>query len=96
MDIRGIAGNAGFDVVDAIRQLAREVIALEEMWLPEEGAATTEQIELSQLLNVRLAGVLAKAGYASADAVKAASDEELLAIAGIGEKALALIREQVK
>jgi ERCC4-type nuclease len=45
--------------------------------------------------NVRLAGVLARAGYGSPEAVKEASDAALLEIDGIGDKALQVIREKV-
>ena len=52
--------------------------------------------QLAQRLgNSRLAAVLVRAGYTSIDAVAAAPDEALLAVDGVGDKALKLIREKV-
>ena len=48
-----------------------------------------------QLGNSRLAAVLVRAGYTSVEAVAAAPDEALLAVDGVGEKALAAIRAHV-
>ncbi len=48
-----------------------------------------------QLGNARLAAVLVRAGYTSVEAVAAAPDDALLAVDGVGEKALAAIREKV-
>ena len=48
-----------------------------------------------QLGNARLAAVLVRAGYTSPEAVMAAPDEALLAIDGVGDKALQVIREKV-
>ena len=52
--------------------------------------------QLAQRLgNARLAAVLVRAGYTSVDAVAAAPDDALLAVDGVGEKALKSIREHV-
>ena len=52
--------------------------------------------QLAQRLgNSRLAAVLVRAGYTSIEAVAAAPDEALLAVDGVGDKALKLIREKV-
>ena len=52
--------------------------------------------QLAQRLgNARLAAVLVRAGYTSVEAVAAAPDEALLAVDGVGEKALKVIREKV-
>ena len=52
--------------------------------------------QLAQRLgNARLAAVLVRAGYTSLDAVAAAPDAALLAVDGVGEKALKAIREKV-
>ncbi len=67
------------------------------------GAATTAPAaeptgleELAhQLGNARLAAVLVRAGYTSIEAVAAAPDEALLAVDGVGEKALATIRARL-
>ena len=48
-----------------------------------------------QLGNARLAAVLVRAGYMSVGAVMAAPDEALLAVDGIGDKALATIRARL-
>ena len=59
----------------------------------------SEPSELEQLAqrlgNARLAAVLVRAGYTSVEAVAAAPDEALLAIDGVGDKALQLIRQKV-
>jgi hypothetical protein len=56
----------------------------------------SDLIRLAQLLgNARLAAVLVRAGYTSPEAVMAAPDEALLAIDGLGERALKVIREKV-
>ena len=52
--------------------------------------------ELAQRLgNARLAAVLVRAGYTSVEAVAAAPDAALLAVDGVGDKALKSIREKV-
>ena len=45
--------------------------------------------------NARLASILVRAGYTSIAAVQAAGDEVLLAVDGVAEKTLALIREKL-
>ncbi len=66
---------------------------------PEPGVTKSEPSELEQLAqrlgNARLAAVLVRAGYTSVEAVKAAPDAALLAIDGVGDKALQVIREKV-
>ena len=53
-------------------------------------AAEPTAVELlaRQLGNGRLAAVLVRAGYTSVEAVAAAPDEALLAVDGVGDKAL--------
>ena len=48
-----------------------------------------------QLGSARLAAVLVRAGYTSPEAVAAAPDAALLAIDGVGDKALATIRARL-
>ena len=56
----------------------------------------SDLVRLAQLLgNGRLAAVLVRAGYTSPEAVVAASDEALLAIDGVGDKALQMIRAKM-
>ncbi len=56
----------------------------------------TSDNSLAQALgNVRLAGVLARAGYTTPEAVVAAPDAALLAIDGVSERGLKLIREKL-
>jgi hypothetical protein len=51
---------------------------------------------LAQVLgNSRLAAVLVRAGYTSPEAVAEAPDEALLAIDGVGDRALKVIREKL-
>jgi predicted solute-binding protein len=86
----------------ADRLLALE-LAVAELQTAVRGRASpalsppaTETERLAQLLgNSRLAAVLARAGYATPELVAAAPDAALLAVDGIGDKALKLIREKV-
>jgi len=50
---------------------------------------------LARALNNRLAAALLAGGYGSLDAVRAASDDALLAVRGVDAKAIKLIRERV-
>lgn len=50
---------------------------------------------LALALNGKLAATLVAGGFGSVEAVQAASDEELLAVAGIDAKALKLIRQRI-
>ena len=54
-----------------------------------------EQLLAQRLGNARLAAVLVRAGYTSVEAVAAAPDEALLAVDGVGDKALAAIRARL-
>ena len=63
---------------------------------PASQACATNTERLEHLLgNLRLVSVLARAGYATPETVAAATDEALLAVDGVGEKALRMIRERV-
>ena len=63
---------------------------------PGPASEPTAMEQLAQQLgNSRLAAVLVRAGYTSIDAVAAAPDEALLAVDGIGDKALATIRARL-
>jgi DNA-directed RNA polymerase alpha subunit len=56
----------------------------------------TDATPLAPLLgNTRLAAVLARAGFGTVSSLAAASDEQLLKIDGVSEKALKQIRERV-
>jgi hypothetical protein len=81
-----IAGGEEFDLVAAIRLLASAVVGLVDE-VDEPGGN-----ELAERLNSRLAGMLTAAGFADVESVRAATDEQLLAIDGIGQKGLELIR----
>ena len=61
---------------------------------PVFGSTALEQMA-QQLGNARLAAVLVRAGYTSLEAVAAAPDEALIAIDGVGEKALKAIRARL-
>ena len=64
---------------------------------PAPQTPLTDTERLAQLLgNTRLASVLVRAGFTSPEAVVAATDEELLQVDGIAEKALKLIRRRVE
>lgn len=60
-----------------------------------EGAPSGLERLAEALGNARLAAVLVRAGYTSPEAVASAPDEALLAVDGVAEKALKLIREKV-
>jgi hypothetical protein len=95
-------------VAEAVRELARVVggnatpkratDASAGGTMDAPGVAHGEKPEsaaLAALVNGRLAAILLRAGYETPGQVQAATDAELLAVDGISEKALALIREKV-
>jgi hypothetical protein len=61
---------------------------------PAVPAGDLQRLEQA-LGNARMAAVLVRAGYTSPEAVAAAPDAALLAIDGIGDKALAAIRARL-
>ena len=80
----------------AVAALQAELRTLMGAGTPPPPSAPTALEQLAQQLgNARLAAVLVRAGYTSREAVAAAPDEALLAIDGIGDKALKTIREKV-
>jgi hypothetical protein len=92
-----IAEGSEFDATQAIRTIAKELYLLKSasgptMAQPQADAAGNP---LATLLNSRLASILTKGGLATIDAIKLASDEELLAVEGIDAKVLKLIREKL-
>lgn len=77
-------------------------VAVLESKLQNAGAAGAEipQVadgpdQLALALNSRLAALLVAGGFGSLAAVRAASDAELLGVAGATERAVKLIREKV-
>ena len=77
-------------------------VAAVESTLQNAGAAGAEIPQvvdgpdaLAYALNSRLAAVLLAGGFGSLAAVQAASDEDLLGVAGVTAKGLKLIRERV-
>ncbi|MFO1130396.1 MAG: hypothetical protein U1E16_00060 [Hyphomicrobiales bacterium] len=95
------AGDQGVAGGIADRLLALEAAVAELRTLiggsnPGPAPEPTAMEHLAQQLgNARLAAVLVRAGYTSIDAVAAAPDEALLAVDGIGDKALATIRARL-
>ena len=80
----------------AVAALQAELRTLIGTGVPAPAAEPTGLEQLAQQLgNARLAAVLVRAGYTSIDAVVAAPDEALLAVDGVGEKALAAIRARL-
>ena len=61
---------------------------------PTPAPTALEQLA-QQLGNARLAAVLVRAGYTSVEAVAAAPDAALLAVDGVGDKALKAIRAKL-
>jgi|694.fasta_scaffold11782_15 hypothetical protein len=93
-----IANGGEFDAVAAVRVLATELIklsaALAELLPPQEEKQVAPT--LAEVLgNSRLASALAKAGFATVEAVRNAPDDDLLAVSGVNEKGLAQIREKL-
>lgn len=63
---------------------------------PDAGEEPAGPGRLAQMLgNARMASVLVRGGYTSPEAVAAAADEELLALDGVTERALRLIRARL-
>jgi hypothetical protein len=65
--------------------------------LIEEGRAVRVErpaVSLSAVFNGAIAQALLKAGYDSLEKVRAASDEDLLKIQGLGKKGLQFVRER--
>ena len=78
----------------AVTALQAEVRTLIGAGTPAPGSTALEQMA-QQLGNARLAAVLVRAGYTSVEAVAAAPDEALIAVDGVGEKALKAIRARL-
>ena len=91
--LKKIADGGEFDPVEAIRELAKRAV-VEQM---QSGPVLAEvnADDLGVLLNTRLAKALAAGGFRTADEVKAATDSALLAVDGVNEKTVALIREKI-
>ena len=80
----------------AVAALQAELRTLIGAGEPAPAPPATELELLAQRLgNARLAAVLVRAGYTSVEAVAAAPDAALLAIDGVGDKALKAIREKL-
>jgi hypothetical protein len=96
--------SSGFGAPGAALGIADRLLALEaavaELRALVQGQVVTvgpSDVEhLAQRLgNARLATVLVRAGYTSPEALAAAPDEALLAIDGVGDKALQVIRAKL-
>ncbi len=94
MDYQGeLSENTHFWAIGEVFDLPPGVAAA----LVAEGRAiyqASPTVSLSQTFNGALARLLIQNGFDSLDKVRSASDEDLLAVDGIGPKALRLIREQ--
>jgi DNA uptake protein ComE-like DNA-binding protein len=91
--LRRIAEGGAFDVVDAVRLLAKQAVGAAVA--AGAGAPVANGEDVTGLFNARMAKALRDAGLTSSAAIRAASDEELAAIPGLGEKGVALVRERV-
>ena len=91
--LKKIADGGEFDPVEAIRELARRAVVEQVQSVP--AAADVNADDLSALLNGRLAKVLASGGFLTAKELRGATDEALLAVDGVNEKTVALIREKI-
>ena len=94
-----IANGYEFDMATGIRQLAMSVLALSDLVASltptMDAGATVPEPTIEQLLNVKLASVLAKSGYTTTQSLRNATDEQLLQIPGTSSKTISLIREKV-
>ena len=91
--VEGIAAGESFDPVEAIRAIARFLVAPASVSAEQILAEDVTPIQrLTEVFGAKIAAALLLAGYASIDQVAAASDDELLAIKGIGDSALGQIR----
>lgn len=96
MNLKHIAEGGDFDTVDAVRLLAKELYLAQTNMADKTPTATTEAGHtLAGVLNSKLAATLAAGGYADIESVRAATDDQLLAVAGMNDKALKLIREKL-
>lgn len=91
--LKRIADGGAFDPAEAIRELARRAVVEEIQSIP--AVADVNADELGALLNTRLARALAAGGFRTTDDVRSATDDALLAVDGINEKGVALIREKI-
>ena len=93
----GSGARAASGIADRLLALETAVAELRaELQLRAVTVAPSDVEHLAQRLgNARLATVLVRAGYTSPAAVAAAPDEALLAIDGVGDKALQTIRARL-
>ena len=95
-----IANGYEFDMATGIRQLAMSVLTLSDLVASltptmDAGETPAPPPTIEQLLNVKLASVLAKSGYTTTQSLRDATDEQLLQIPGTSSKTISLIREKV-
>ena len=100
-DLRDIAEGGTFDTAAAIRLLAKHVYLLAQPNMADQtptptaaAAPATDDHVFTKLFNARLAATLLKAGVKDIEDLRRASDEALLAVNGINDKAVAQIRER--
>jgi len=83
-----------FATVKEMRDLEARIAALEEKLAVGLPVPNIEHVlTLHEVFGDDLAGLLSGAGYASVEAVKVASDDDLRAVQGIGPATLKKIRE---
>lgn len=96
--LKNIANGGEFDLAEGIRAIAQYLVVPVEVdveMILDDDSVSTGTSPLSDLVGERLAAVLADGGFVSVESVKGATDEQLLAVKGIGETALVTIREKV-
>lgn len=97
--IEKIAKGEGFDVVDGMRALAKEVLLLRAQGtgstpnMAAEAAPTTADHAFYGLFDKKVADALLSNGYEDIEAVRKAHDSDLTRITGIGPKTVLQIRE---
>ncbi len=84
-------------LADAVRELRRRVARLEDVAeAAESGQEVEEQSDGFGGLPPRLVRVLVAAGFETPRAVRVATDDQLLAIDGVGRRTLQMIREALR
>jgi hypothetical protein len=86
-------GPGTLDVPDALAERVDQVMGAEGALVERRPEPAASPIGRPAVLDPRIAATLARAGYVDEQAIRAASDDDLLAVDGIGQASLRQIRE---
>ncbi len=93
-DVVELAPEDAASFLDKLAPLADEPAPVTPVTAPDTGAVVVDNANWGRLAeNLKLVRVLQDAGYRTPGMVQMATDEELLALDGIGPKSLAVVRE---